>query len=55
MEAPTTAVPTLAKTSKCQTAWIKYGLLFFATVRLVTDFVKRRLQLCKRLLCLGTT
>ena len=44
-----------SQTSKCQTAWIKYGLSPFATVGVVTDFVERNSQLCKRLLCLGTT
>ena len=36
------------RTSKCQTAWIKYGLLSFATVGVVTDFVEGNSQLCKR-------
>jgi hypothetical protein len=44
-----------SQTSNCQTAWIKYGLPFFATVGFVTDFFERNLQLSKRLLCLGTT
>ena len=33
-----------SETSKCQTAWIKYGLLFFETIELITNVQHAALQ-----------